>query len=62
MDQIPNILPQLSDPRLEVYFIAEFVASWRNPDRSNAAKLIARAFEQLDLFDDSNLKCVAPFY
>ncbi|KAJ7019474.1 hypothetical protein C8F04DRAFT_1321883 [Mycena alexandri] len=55
-DLIIPMLPELSNPALEVYVTTETFGPWRSVT-SHAKELESRAQEQFDYFDDPNLKC-----
>jgi hypothetical protein len=56
MDQIPNVLPQPCDHRLEFRFIAEVFNLWMEHPVSNPEKLVEKAVEHTNHFDDADLK------
>lgn len=53
---IPNILPQPSDHKLEVFFITEVFNSWRQCPVPNPKHLINKALGHFEHFDDDNVK------
>jgi hypothetical protein len=61
MDHIFDILPQLGDSRLELYFITELFSSWWYRPIPNPEALIDRIMGQIDRCHDTDLKCMS-FY
>jgi hypothetical protein len=57
MTRVSNVLPQLNDHRLEVYFIVEYITGHRYHHILNAEKLVAQALGHFTHFDDPDLKC-----
>jgi hypothetical protein len=56
LDHIPQVLPQLRDHKLEVYFITR-VLSAKNRNFTNAEQLIDQALQDFAHFDDSDMQC-----
>jgi hypothetical protein len=57
MEQIPPILSQLGDHRLDVRFIAEFLESERRNVRLSPELLISQGISHCNHFDDPLLEC-----
>ncbi|KAJ6600489.1 hypothetical protein DFH09DRAFT_1070282 [Mycena vulgaris] len=55
MNNVPNVLPQPQNHRLEAYFITALFGGW-NPI-SNIPGVVDQALENFLHFDDPNLKC-----
>ncbi|KAJ7833784.1 hypothetical protein B0H14DRAFT_2514793 [Mycena olivaceomarginata] len=56
--QIQDILPQLSDHRLEAYFLIESICLWQSYPIFNPEALASRILELFKHFDDPDLKCM----
>jgi hypothetical protein len=57
MDQIPNVLPQLHDYRLEVRFITELLASFLFQPVANPELHISKAISHFQHFNDPVMEC-----
>jgi hypothetical protein len=57
LDHIPKFLSQLTDHKLEVYFIIELLRGWSYQSISNPNELIGQALEHFKHFDDPDMKC-----
>jgi hypothetical protein len=58
LEEIPNFLPQLTDHRLEAYFIMQQLTEWRYRSiNQSAKKLIDLALEHFKYFDEPDMQC-----
>ncbi|KAJ7697563.1 hypothetical protein B0H14DRAFT_3174402 [Mycena olivaceomarginata] len=57
IDQIPEILLQLGDHRLEAYFLIESIQMWQYQPTHNPEGLASQVMELFKDFDDPDLKC-----
>jgi hypothetical protein len=55
---IHDVIPDISDPRLEAYVIMEFLSSWGYFARSNPDGLVAQGLEHFEHLDEADMKCV----
>ncbi|KAJ7769758.1 hypothetical protein B0H14DRAFT_350882 [Mycena olivaceomarginata] len=55
--QMHDLLPQLSDPRLQVLIIGELLGAWHYYQIPNRDVLVSQGLDQFGYFDDTDLKC-----
>ncbi|KAJ7490440.1 hypothetical protein FB451DRAFT_1165804 [Mycena latifolia] len=55
MNQIPRVLSQRNDPRLEVYYITELLSSWTSHSTDNAKVLLDKALKNVSQFNDPDV-------